>query len=92
MLGLEAFIANPSYKIPKKPKENTIKMWKIRKKSKNMTNRSQKVNKNMNSAQERQFRTSANFSHHGRIVVQNSLLLLFLCFCLFFPSDYDLQC
>ena len=65
MLGLGAFIANPSYKIPKKPKENTITMGKIRKKAKKMTNISQKVNRNMNSAQERQFRTNAKFSHHS---------------------------
>ena len=81
MLGLGAFIANPSYKIPKKLKENTITKGKIRKKAKKMTNRSKKVNRNMNSAQERQFRTSAKFSA--------SLLSLF---CSFFPFDSDLQC
>ena len=62
MLGLGAFIANPSYKIPKKTKENTIIMGQIKKKAKKMTNISKKVNINMNSAQERQFRTSAKFS------------------------------
>ena len=76
MLGLGDFIANPSYRIPKKPKENTITMGKIKKKAKKMTNISQKVNKNMNNAQERQFRT----------MVRNSLLLFFLCLCYFFPS------
>ena len=64
MLGLETFIANPSYKIPKKTKENTITMGQIRNKAKKMTNISQKVNINMNSSQERQFRTNAKFSHH----------------------------
>ena len=58
MLSLGAFIANPSYKIPKKKKrrkENTITMGKIRKKAKKMTNISQKVNINMNSTQEGNF-------------------------------------
>ena len=65
MLGLTAFIANLSYKIPKKTKENTITMGEIRKKTKKMTNISQKVNINVNSAHERQFHTSAKFSHCG---------------------------
>ena len=65
VLGLGAFIANPSYKIPKKSKENTITMGKIRKKAKKMTNISKNVNINMNSAHERQFCTSAKFLHHG---------------------------
>ena len=79
VLGLGAFIANPTYK---KPKENTITMGQIRMKAKNMTNRSQKVNRNMNSAQERQFRTSAKFSHCGAKFSASflSLLLLLLSF------------
>ena len=81
MLGLGAFIANPSYKIPKKPKENTITMGQIRKKTKKMTNRSQKVNINMNSAHERQFCTSAKFSHYGSKFSASapSFLLIMIC-------------
>ena len=42
MLGLGDFIANPSYKIPKKPKANTITIGQIRKKAKK-GNKSQQV-------------------------------------------------
>ena len=62
---LGGFYSQPLIQNTKKPKENTITMGKIRKKAKKMINISQKVNRNMNSAQERQFRTSAKFSHHG---------------------------